>query len=163
MSKPGSPFIGMVWKTHTRLPVRTSKPRMKPLTLFLLFGKPPSRCAAPTTMMSFAMIGAEWRPISAVDEIEAFLIEAQLQIDDAIGAEARHALAGLRVERDHLVAGRDVDDALFLAVAPVGEAAARQQARRGFTALAFVDAVHPQHLAGRRVERDGAIGGCRRS
>ena len=63
--------------------------------------------------------------------------------------------AGLRVERDHLVAGRDVDDARCSR--PSGqydEAAARQLPRRRLAALAFVLAVHPQHLAGAGVERD---------
>ena len=33
VSLPNSPSIGMVWKIQSRLPVRTSKPRMKPFTL----------------------------------------------------------------------------------------------------------------------------------
>ena len=46
-------------------------------------------------MTSLAMIGAECKPISAGDRIESFLIDAQLQIDDAAGAEAGHAIAGV--------------------------------------------------------------------
>ena len=56
-------------------------------------------------MMSFEMIGAAVQADLGGRQIEAFLIEAQLQVDDAVGAEALDALAGLRVERDHLVAG----------------------------------------------------------
>src|SRR5262249_2121917 len=51
------------------------------------------------------------------------------------------------------------DDARPLAAAarPVRETAARQLPRRRLAALAFVLAVHPQHLAGGGVERgDGA-------
>ena len=48
-----------------------------------------------------------------------FLIVELLQIDHAIGAEARDQISGLRIEGDHLVAGRDIEDSLLLAVAPV--------------------------------------------
>ena len=117
------------------------------------------RCAA------FAMRGANHDHVLGDDrrgmqadlrgrEVEAFLIEAGLQVDDAVGAEVLHRQAGLGVERNHLVARRDVDDALVLAVGPVREAAARQLARRGFTALAFLDAVHPLPLARGGVETD---------
>ena len=76
--------------------------------------------------------------------------DALLEVDDTVGAEARHGLAGLGVERDQAVTGGDVDDALVtLAVGPVGEAAARQLARRPARgALAFVQAVGPLDLAG---------------
>ena len=63
-------------------------------------------------------------------------------------------LAGARIERDEPIAGRHIEDSLLLAVAPIGQAAARQLSRRGLAASAFVLAVHPQHLAGRGVERD---------
>ena len=50
---------------------------------------------------------------------------------------------------------RDVDDAVVtLAVGPVGEAAARELARRVDGARAFLLGVHPDHLAGLAVERD---------
>ena len=92
------------------------------------------------------------------------LIEPELQIDDAVLAEARHGIAGLRVQRDETVARRHVEDPLvFLSVAPVREAAARQLPRRRRTARAFVLAVHPQQLAGRGVERRRRRAACRRS
>ena len=62
--------------------------------------------------------------------------------------------AGLRVEGDHLVAGRDVDDPRLAAVGPVREPASRKLTGRRFAALPFVLAVHPDHLAGCRVECD---------
>ena len=58
------------------------------------------------------------------------LIVVLLQVDDAVVAEPRDAHAGLRVQRDELIAGRDVEDALLFAVGPVREAAARELARR---------------------------------
>ena len=89
----------------------------------------------------------------AGDEVHR-LIVVLLQIDDAVFAEARDRSAGFRVERDEAIARRDVEDPFFAAVGPVRQAAARELARRGFAALAFVLAVHPQQLAGCRVERD---------
>jgi len=52
------------------------------------------------------------------------LIVVLLQIDDAVRAEPGNAIAGPGIERDELIAGRDVEDALLFAVAPIGEAAA---------------------------------------
>ena len=95
-------------------------------------------------------------------EIDALLVEARLQVDDAASTERGDAGAGLGVERHHLVTGRHVDDAFFLAVAPVGQAATRQLARRGFTALALFEAVHPLHLARCRVQRHGGAAGAGR-
>src|SRR5207249_4145038 len=81
------------------------------------------------------------------------LIVFELQIHDAALAEARNRIAGLRVERDQPVAGRDVEDPLFAAIAPVGEPAAGELAGRRLAALAFALAVHPHQLAGRGAER----------
>jgi hypothetical protein len=106
-------------------------------------------------MMLPAMIGGEcsrfrWSPIHD-------LIVVELEIDDPVLPEASDLRAGFGVERDHLVAGRDVHDACLLAVAPVGESAPRKAARRRFAALALVQVVHPQHLAGCGIERhDGS-------
>ena len=67
----------------------------------------------------------------------------------------RNHRAGLRVQLDELVAGRHVDDAVVaLAVGPVRHAAARELPRRDRRALAFAQAVRPDHLAGLAVERD---------
>src|SRR6185295_11687369 len=84
------------------------------------------------------------------------LIVVLFQIDDALLAESGRGNAGLRVERDHAIARRDVDDAGAggAGAGPVGEAAARQLARRRLAALAFVLAVHPDQLPGAGVERD---------
>ena len=63
--------------------------------------------------------------------------------------------AGLRVQRDEVIAGRDSENALVpLAVGPVRDAAARSLARRPFTALALVHAPHPQLLARLGIDRD---------
>ena len=97
----------------------------------------------------------------AFDEID-LLIELLLQVDDAVPAEALDRVAGFGVKRHELVANGDVEDALLLAVGPVREAAARQLARGRDGALALVQAVHPQHLARERVERDGRATRARR-
>ena len=68
----------------------------------------------------------------------------------------RTGIAGLRVERDELIAERHRENALVAApVGPVRHAPPRQQAWRGSRALAFVDPVHPQQFAGRRIDRHG--------
>ena len=82
------------------------------------------------------------------------LIVVPPQIDHAVASESGQRAAGLGVEGDHLVAGRDVHDPLVRAVGPVGQAAAGQPARRGVGARPFVEAEHPLQLAGRRVERE---------
>src|SRR5690348_3888035 len=64
VSNPTSPGFGTVWKTHLRLPVRTSYPRTYPFTLVLLVGTPPGLCAAPTTMVFLPIAGVAWMPIS---------------------------------------------------------------------------------------------------
>ena len=120
-----------------------------------------SRCAAPTITTFFATIGVECSPTSPVIEID-LLIVILLQIDDAVFAETRHRHAGLGVERDQPIAGRDVEDALFFAVGPVGEAMAGKLPRRILAALAFVFAVHPAQFAGGGVEGDHARGAFRR-
>ena len=62
-------------------------------------------------------------------------------------------ISGLRIEGDHLVARRDIEDSLFLAVAPVRQAPARQLARRDFAAFPFGKTEHPAHLAVGRIQR----------
>ena len=84
----------------------------------------------------------------ALDRID-LLVVVLLQIDDAVDAEVLERHAVLRVEADELIADRHVEHALVaLAVGPVADAAARQAARRAQRALAFVEPVHPQQLAG---------------
>ena len=74
---------------------------------------------------------------------------------------ARHAHAGLRVQRDELIARRDVEDPFLFAVGPVREAAPRQLARRCGAARAFALAVHPQLFAGFGIERDDRAAAAR--
>ena len=91
----------------------------------------------------------------ALDRIDD-LVVVFLQIDNTVGAEVleRHAVPG--VEADELVTDRDVEDSLVaLAVGPVADAATGKTPRRTQRALALVEAMHPQQLAGLRVERDG--------
>ena len=57
------------------------------------------------------------------------------------------AIAGPRVERDHLITRRHVDDAFVVAVLPIREPAARELARRDLAALAFVEPMDPEQLA----------------
>ena len=91
----------------------------------------------------------------AFDRID-LLVVVLLQIDDAVDAEVLERHAVLRVEADQLIADRHVEDALVaLAVGPVADAAAGQAPRRSQRALAFLEPMHPQQLAGLRVERDG--------
>src|SRR5689334_2177297 len=83
------------------------------------------------------------------------LVVVQLQVDDAVLSERRYRVAGLRVEREHLIAGRDVDDTVVAApIGPVRETAPRELARRGLAAGAFELLVHPEEFARRGIERD---------
>ena len=62
--------------------------------------------------------------------------------------------AGLRVQRNELIAGRDGENAFVaFAVGPVRDAATRSLARRAFAALALVHAPHPQLLARFGIDR----------
>ena len=89
----------------------------------------------------------------ALDQIHR-LVVIELQIDDAVLAERRDRRAGLRVEREHLIAGRHVDDALSSRPS-VQYARPRPDSLRGAIRRAGPRLpVHPQQLAGRRVERD---------
>ena len=89
---------------------------------------------------------------------------ADLHVDDAVLAEAFDRLAGLGVERDQLIAGGHIDDAIVaLAVGPVREAAAGELARSPAAgALALIQAVDPLQLAGARRRARPRSGGCRR-
>ena len=83
------------------------------------------------------------------------VVDPVVEIDHALVAEVRDRVAGRGVERDEVVALGDVDDAVVaLAVGPVGHPAARAGPhRRDVPALALVEAVHPQRLAGGPVDR----------
>ena len=80
------------------------------------------------------------------------LVVVGLQIDHAIDSEACHAVAGLGVQRDQAVTGSDIENALGFAVGPIGHAMAGILPGRIAAARAFILAVHPQHLAGGRVQ-----------
>ncbi len=67
------------------------------------------------------------------------------EINDAVLAEARARLPGLRVERYQLVTRRDHDDAALFAVAPVSDGA-MNLARRTLEARAFVRPPRPQRF-----------------
>ena len=97
----------------------------------------------------------------SVQRVEV-LIDVLLQIDNAAVTEALDAIAGARVERDHLVARRHVDDALVVAALPIREPAARQLPRRNLAALAFVEPMDPEQLAVAGVERDDGAARARR-
>ena len=84
-------------------------------------------------------------------EIHA-LVEISLQIEDAVIREGRHAIAGLRVERDQPIALRHVEDAFFFSVGPVREPAPRKLSRRCRSARALVFTVHPLQLTRRGIE-----------
>src|SRR5436190_11652077 len=53
-----------------------------------------------------------------------WLIHFEHQVDRPLLPECRNRRAGLRVEGDQAIAGRDVEDAFFAAVAPIRETAA---------------------------------------
>jgi len=80
------------------------------------------------------------------------LVIVQLQIDHAVLTERGNGHTSLRVECQHPVARRDVDDPGIAPVAPVREPTARELPWSGVATRAFVFAVHPQHLAGAGVE-----------
>ena len=86
-------------------------------------------------------------------EIEV-LIVIKLQVNDTVAPERSNGQAGLRIQGDQAVAGSDIENPLFAAVAPVSEPAARQVSRRIVASLAFPLAVHPHKLARRRIECD---------
>ena len=88
-STPTSPGRGIVWKTHSRLPVRTSNPRTYPLMLFLLFGLAPVSKAAPMMTTSLAITGAACSPDGAIGRDRRRLIEVLLEIDDAVLCRSR--------------------------------------------------------------------------
>src|SRR5207237_818548 len=86
-----------------------------------------------------------------------------LEIDDAIVilADRRDALAGLRVENRQVIARRDDDDSLVIAIGPVGESASGELARRLLPADAFIHRPLPERVARLRIERE-RLAACRR-
>ena len=80
------------------------------------------------------------------------LVQPALQVDDAVEAEVGNLVAGRGVERDQLVSRRDVKNASGAPIVPVGQASARQPARRLLPALSLVEPMHPEQLARHGVE-----------
>jgi hypothetical protein len=97
----------------------------------------------------------------AVQRVQV-LIDVLLEIDDTVVAERLDAIACARIERDHLIARRHVDDAFVVAILPVREAAPRQLARRNLAALPFVETMNPEQLAVAGIERDDGATRARR-
>jgi hypothetical protein len=90
-----------------------------------------------------------------IDRLAVAEDRASFQVHNTVGAEGGDHRAGLRVQRDQAIAGRDVEDPFVAAaVGPVRHAASRQLARRGRRALSFTVTVRPDQLAGLAVEGD---------
>ena len=86
------------------------------------------------------------------------LVVVPLEIDHAVRAETRIGLAGLRIQRDQLIADGDVEDAFRIAVAPIADAMAAAGTRRVDPALALVEIKAPFYRAGARIQRQhGAL------
>ena len=79
--------------------------------------------------------------------------QSLLQIDDAIDAEVRIRQARARVERHHVITRRDDDHAFVLAVGPIRWTATGELSRRLLPANPLVEAIHPERLAGFRIDR----------
>src|SRR6476646_1143209 len=91
----------------------------------------------------------------AGDEIrQDGLVDVRLELGSALDAEGRNSRAGLRVERDEAVAGRDVEDSLFAPVGPVREAASGELSGRRGAARPLVLPMYPLLGTGDRVECD---------
>src|SRR5262249_9189543 len=82
------------------------------------------------------------------------LIVVQLEIDDAVLAEAGDAVPGFGVERDQLITLRDVEDPLLASVGPVRETSTGQLPRRRRRPRSFTFAVYPKLLASGRIQCD---------
>ena len=82
------------------------------------------------------------------------LVHALFQVDDAVGAEAGEPLPGRQVQPDQLISGGDIKDLSRAAVVSIGEAASGAATRRVRATLPFVEAMHPEQLAGGRIGRD---------
>ena len=84
------------------------------------------------------------------------LVVIHFQIDDTVFAERANEFPGPRIQRDHAVPGRDIDDPLVGAVGarPVRQATAGATAWSRKAARTFVLAVHPEHFARLRIQRN---------
>ncbi len=85
------------------------------------------------------------------------LVGIQAQVDGATITEPGHRTTGLRVKCDHRVPGRNVDDALFLAVGPVRETTPGKLSRGELSPHPLIHAVDPLQFARRSVQRDDSL------
>ena len=96
-------------------------------------------------LLSVERVGAAVLPIAR--EAGEILIEVLLQIDNATVAKGLNELTGLRVECLQPVPGRDVDDAFFASIGPVGHATSGTDAWCEFGTKAFIFLMHPEQDA----------------
>ena len=76
-----------------------------------------------------------------------FLIGLLAEVDHSAFAKPSHRTTRLGIKRNHDVPGSDIDDAFFVAVAPVRQATSRQLPRREFSSFSLVDTVDPLEFA----------------
>ena len=114
--------------------------------------------AAPTTTTSRTTIAGELEPIwpGFTTSRSRPSVSSTIPFLPNVGM----GRPGLGVERDELIARRDEEEPrVVLAVGPVGEPAILFS-RGAIAAFAFVEAVHPERLAGGRVDGDDVTPGA---
>ena len=76
------------------------------------------------------------------------------EVDPAVGAECRHRLSRLGIQRDHVRERREDHHAFVVAVAPIGDAAMQPSVVGGDAETVLVDLgiEHPFGLAGGGVD-----------
>ena len=90
--------------------------------------------------------------------IDGLVFQVLLEINHAADAEARRNLAGLGIKADQLVADSDIEDALLLAISPIGNAMPAAGTRRQHATAAFLIVEPPELLAGAGIQRQyGAL------
>src|SRR5437867_4225180 len=97
-----------------------------------------------------------------VDLLAGSMRDARLEIDNTVLAEGRYASAGLGIERDEPIAGRDVQDSFLFAIGPIRQAATGQLPRRVDRSRAFELSVYPNQLTSVGLERDNRPASSRR-
>ena len=103
-------------------------------------------------------VGPDLAPVPIVA-----LIERRFEIDDAVVTEGLDGTTCRGVQRDELIARRHIDDALVVTALPKREPAARELTRCFGAARTLIEAIDPELLAGRSIQRrDGAACTARR-
>src|SRR5437867_5888707 len=82
------------------------------------------------------------------------LVIVQLQIHNAVLTKTWDGNSVLRIQCNQTVPRSHIENALFLAVAPISQATARELPRTLLTTRAFAFAVHPYQLSSACVQRD---------